>query len=92
MFGLQKRIDQSILNQRNSLAEILMSGNRLMANTRGKRFEVGLSDKEDLVMISDLKISLKTFKRDEIPLKRFIKVMLEDPTLRLAQQRSFQIC
>jgi hypothetical protein len=37
MFGLQKKIDQSILNQKNSL----------MANTRGKRFEVGISDKED---------------------------------------------
>jgi hypothetical protein len=49
MFGLQNRIDQSILNQKNSLAEILMRGNRLMANasTREKRFEVGLSDKED---------------------------------------------
>jgi hypothetical protein len=47
MFGLQKRIDQSILNQKNSIAEILMRGNRLVANTRGKRFEAGLSDKED---------------------------------------------
>jgi hypothetical protein len=47
IFGLQKRIDQSILNQKNALAEILMRGNRLMVNTKGKRFEVGLSDKED---------------------------------------------
>jgi hypothetical protein len=70
-----------------------MRGNRLMANvdTRGKRFEVGLSDKEDSAMINDLKISLKTFKRYEIPPKRFAKVMLEDPILLLVQQRSFRI-
>jgi hypothetical protein len=42
-------------------------------------------------MINDLKISLKTLKRDEIPPKRFAKVTLEDPILLLAQQRSFQI-
>jgi hypothetical protein len=43
-------------------------------------------------MINDLKTSLKTFKRDEIRPKRFAKVMLEDPILLLAQQRSFRIC
>jgi hypothetical protein len=42
-------------------------------------------------MINDLKISLKTFKRDKIPPKRFAKVMPEDPILLLAQQRSFGI-
>jgi hypothetical protein len=41
-----------------SLAEILMRGSRLMANanTRGKRFEVGLSEKKESAMINDLKI------------------------------------
>jgi hypothetical protein len=61
-------------------------------NTRGKRFEVGLSDKKESAMISDLKIFLKTFKREEISPKRFPKVMLEDPILLLAQQQSFRIC
>jgi hypothetical protein len=62
------------------------------ANTRGKRYEVGLSDKKESVMINDLKILLKTFKREEISPKRSVKVMLEDPILLLAQQRSFRIC
>jgi hypothetical protein len=53
-------------------------------NTRGKRFEVGLLDKKESAMISDLKILLKTFKREEISPKRFAKVMLEDPILLLA--------
>jgi hypothetical protein len=43
-------------------------------------------------MINDLKISLKTLKRDEIPSKRFAKVMLEDLILLPAQQWSFRIC
>jgi hypothetical protein len=63
-----------------------MKGSRLMANanTRGKQFEVGLSDKKASVMINDLKILLKTFKREEISLKQFAKVMREDPILLLA--------
>jgi hypothetical protein len=70
-----------------------MRGGRLMANanTRGKRFEVGLSDKKGSTMNNDLKILLKAFKREEISLKQFAKVMLEDPILLLAQQRSFRI-
>jgi hypothetical protein len=64
-------MDQSILNQKNILADILVRGNRLMANanTRRKRFGVGLSDKKESAMTNNLKISLKTFKRDEIPPK-----------------------
>jgi hypothetical protein len=38
---------------------------------------------KESAMIKDLKILLKTFKRDEIPPKRFTKVMLEDPILLL---------
>jgi hypothetical protein len=92
--GLQKRINQSIPDRMNGRAEILMRINRLMANanTRKRRFEVGLSDKEESSMINDLKRSLETFKRDEIPPRRCAKVMLEDPTLLpLAQQRTFRI-
>jgi hypothetical protein len=62
------------------------------ANTRGKRFEVGLSGKKEPAMINDLKTLLKTSKREEISPKRFAKVMLEDLILLLAQQRSFPIC
>jgi hypothetical protein len=62
------------------------------ANTRGRRFEVGLSDKKESAMINDLKIFLKTFKREEISPKRFAEVMLEDLILMLANQRSFRIC
>jgi hypothetical protein len=71
-----------------------MRGSQLVANanTRGKRFEVGLSDKTESAMINDLKILLKRFKREEISPKRFTKVMLEDPILLLVQQRSFRIC
>jgi hypothetical protein len=43
-------------------------------------------------MINDLKISLKTSKRDEIPPERFAKMILEHPILLLAQQQSFRIC
>jgi hypothetical protein len=62
------------------------------ANTRGRRFEAGLSDKKESVMMIDLKILLKTFKREELSPKRFAQVMLEDPILLLAQQPSFRIC
>jgi hypothetical protein len=43
-----------------------MRGSRLMANanTRGKQLEVGPSDKKEPAMINDLKILLKTFKRE----------------------------
>jgi hypothetical protein len=49
------------MNQKNSLAEILMRGSRLMANanTRGKRFEEGLSDKKDSAMTNDLTKNLQ---------------------------------
>jgi hypothetical protein len=63
------------------------------ANTKGRRFDVQHSGKEESAMIKDLKRSLKTFERDEIPPKRFAKVILEDLILLLlAQQRSFRIC
>jgi hypothetical protein len=61
------------------------------ANPRGRRFEVRLSDEEKSPMMNGLERLLETFERDEIPPKRFAKVMLEDPTLLLAQHRSFRI-
>jgi hypothetical protein len=63
-----------------------MRGSRLVANAnrRGKRFEVILSDQNESAMINNLKILLKTFKREEISPKPFAKVMLEDPILLLA--------
>jgi hypothetical protein len=94
-FGLQKEVDEKVLDRMRDLAKILTRGSETIenANVRGRRFDARRLSEDEVAIINNFKKLMKDFERDEIQPERFTEVTLDDPILLLlAQHRCFRIC
>jgi hypothetical protein len=92
-FGMERPVNEEILERMNSLAQVLTRGSRESETTHGRRYEISMTEEDGAAMVEDLERLLERFERSEIPLENQVEAKLEDPILLLlAQHRSFRIC